>query len=42
VRALALREGRHEWIRQMTPILLEMCALIAVVIAIESWLFWQG
>jgi Na+/H+ antiporter NhaD/arsenite permease-like protein len=28
-----------QWIRQMTPIILEMFALITVVIAIESWLF---
>ena len=28
-----------QWIRQMTPIILEMFALISVVIAIESWLF---
>lgn len=28
-----------QWIRQMTPIVLEMFALITVVIAIESWLF---
>ncbi len=27
-----------QWIRQMTPIILEMFALITVVIAIESWL----
>ena len=28
-----------QWIAQMTPIILEMFALITVVIAIESWLF---
>ena len=28
-----------QWIRQMTPIILEMFALITIVIAIESWLF---
>ena len=28
-----------QWIKQMTPIVLEMFALITVVIAIESWLF---
>jgi Na+/H+ antiporter NhaD/arsenite permease-like protein len=28
-----------QWMRQMTPIILEMFALITVVIAIESWLF---
>jgi len=28
-----------QWIRQMTPIILEMFALITAVIAIESWLF---
>ena len=28
-----------QWIRQMTPIILEMFALITLVIAIESWLF---
>ena len=28
-----------QWIREMTPIILEMFALITVVIAIESWLF---
>jgi Na+/H+ antiporter NhaD/arsenite permease-like protein len=28
-----------QWIRQMTPIILEMFVLISVVIAIESWLF---
>jgi Na+/H+ antiporter NhaD/arsenite permease-like protein len=28
-----------QWIRQMTPVILEMFALITTVIAIESWLF---
>ena len=28
-----------QWIRQMTPIIVEMFVLITVVIAIESWLF---
>ena len=28
-----------QWIREMTPIILEMFALITIVIAIESWLF---
>jgi Na+/H+ antiporter NhaD/arsenite permease-like protein len=28
-----------QWIRQMTPIILEMFAMITIVIAIESWLF---
>ena len=28
-----------QWIRQMTPIILDMFALITVMIAIESWLF---
>jgi Na+/H+ antiporter NhaD/arsenite permease-like protein len=28
-----------QWIREMTPIILEMFTLITVVIAIESWLF---
>jgi Na+/H+ antiporter NhaD/arsenite permease-like protein len=28
-----------QWITQMTPIILEMLALITVIIAIESWLF---
>jgi hypothetical protein len=28
-----------QWIREMTPIILEMLALITAVIMIESWLF---
>jgi Na+/H+ antiporter NhaD/arsenite permease-like protein len=28
-----------QWIRQMTPIILEMFVLITIVIGIESWLF---
>ena len=28
-----------QWIRRMTPIILEMLALITIVIVIESWLF---
>jgi hypothetical protein len=28
-----------QWIAQMTPVILEMFAMITVVIAIESWLF---
>jgi Na+/H+ antiporter NhaD/arsenite permease-like protein len=27
-----------QWIREMTPVILEMFALITIVIAIESWL----